>query len=463
MQKNISRRTKIMTLTINSKVKDLIANKEAVALIDKLIPGLTTHPQIGIAKNFTLSKCARILPDVLTPDIMAQIDDFLKHLEGNGGEGDSEACETKIKERVYDFDEIIDRTNTNSVKYDTAAVVNPYLPEEIVPMWIADMDFAVPEPIRDAMKARIDKKILGYSMPLDADYYLAVIDFMKRRHGREINFDNIIYSAGVIDAMKVAVQKFTKKGDGVIINTPSYHPFDDSVKEFDRVPVYCPLINTDGYYTFDFDDFEKKAKNKNNTMFFLCNPHNPSGRVWTKEELLKIGKICFDNDVYVFSDEIHCDITRIGITHIPFASLFPDEKRLLTATAPSKTFNIAGNQLSNLIIPDYDVAQDWRMNMYCGMPNPVSIDACIAAYTLCDDWIDQMRAYVDENFRYVDRYLKQHLPKAKFNIPEGTYLCWIDLRAFKMDDLTLKKQYPRRGFSLNSPMISWQTERASRV
>lgn len=440
-----------MALTINSKIKDLMANEEACREVDKIVPGIITHPQIGLVKNMPLSKCAKLLPDTLTPKVMDEIAAMLTRVTGTADDkttDENDASTTESAKITYDFDEIIDRANTNSVKYDTATIVNPYLADDNIPMWIADMDFAVPEAIRDAMKARIDKKILGYSMPLDPAYYMAVMDFMKRRHNHTTTFDNIIYSSGVIAAMEVAVQKFTKEGEGVIINTPAYHPFDDSVKKFGRKAVYSPLINNDGYYTFDYDDFEKKAADKNNTLFFLCSPQNPTGRVWKEEELRKIADICIKNDVYIFSDEIHCDITRIGQKHIPLATLYPDNMRMLTATAPSKTFNIAGNQLSNLIIPDTAVAQDWRMKMYCGMPNPISIDACIAAYNDCDGWIDQMREYLDDNFRYVDAYLKKHLPKAKFRIPEGTYLCWIDLRAFNKSDLDLKKTISAKGLGI---------------
>ncbi len=439
-----------MSLTINSKIKDLMANEEACREVDKIVPGIITHPQIGLVKNMPLSKCAKLLPDTLTPAVMDEIAKMLARVTGEVADGsaDNGADTAEKVARHYDFDEIIERANTNSVKYDTATIVNSYLADDNIPMWIADMDFAVPEVIRDAMKARLDKKILGYSMPLDPAYYMAVMDFMKRRHGHDTTFDNIIFSSGVITAMEVAVQKFTKEGEGVIINTPAYHPFDDSAKKFNRKAVYSPLINTDGYYTFDYEDFERKAADKNNTMFFLCNPQNPTGRVWREEELRKIAEICFKYDVFIFCDEIHCDITRIGQKHIPLATLYPDCKRLLTATAPSKTFNLAGNQLSNIIIPDTEIAQEWRMQMYCGMPNPLSIDACIAAYNDCDDWIDAMRAYLDDNFLYVDKYLKKHLPAAKFRIPEGTYLCWIDLRTLNLGDLDMKKKISAAGLAI---------------
>lgn len=232
-----------MALSVNSKIRELLENPALVALIDRLVPGLTSHPLIGVAKNFTLAKCAKLLPDVLTPEVMEKILDALASVAGGAAETD--AASAPPAARVYDFDEIIGREGTNSVKYDAAPVLNPLLPADFVPMWIADMDFAVAEPIRKAMKARIDRKILGYSMPLSADYYIAVMDYLERHHGHKLDFDEIVFSSGVITAMKAAVQRFTAEGDGVIVNTPSYMPFDASVKQFGRTPLYSPLVNTD--------------------------------------------------------------------------------------------------------------------------------------------------------------------------------------------------------------------------
>lgn len=435
-----------MALTVDSKIRDLMANEQARAEVDRIAPGLTTHPQIGLVKGMSLRACASLLPDRLTPEVMKEISDMLERVTGKAESG-AKAAEgaSEKKKEVYNFDEIIDRENTNSVKYSTGCVLNPDLPQEHIPMWIADMDFACPQPVLDAMKARLDKKILGYSMPLVPEYYIAVIDWMQRRHGAQTNFDSIIYSSGVIPAMKVAVERLTKPGEGVIINTPAYHPFDDSVKRFNRTAVYSPLINKDGRYEFDFDDFEKKAKDPKNTLFFLCNPHNPSGRVWREDELRRVADICFANGVFIFCDEIHCDLVRSGQKHIPLSTLYPDETRYMTATAPSKTFNLAGNQLANILIPDKTLANEWRMEQYCGMPNPLSIDACIAAYTYCDGWLDALKIYLDDNFKYLDEALKKNLPKAKFRIPEGTYLAWIDMRALGIPDAELKKTVSRAG------------------
>lgn len=328
---------------------------------------------------------------------------------------------------MYDFDEIIDRTNTNSAKYGASKMMYPGLPDDFIPMWIADMDFACPPAVLDAMKARLDKRILGYSFVLDPEYYTALAGWMKTRHNWDVNPANSLTSSGVVPALEVAVKVLTKETDSVLINTPAYHPFNDSIVKNGRTPVYSRLVCKDGRYEMDWEDFEQKAKDPNVTLFFLCNPHNPTGRVWTREELLRIGHICFENNVFVVSDEIHFDFIRAGVQHTVFASLFPEEKRIITCTAPSKTFNLAGNQLSNIFFADPQMKQAWEAAGYLGHPNPLSIDACKAAYTSCADWLDELNAYLDENFRVFSERLAKELPALKFTVPESTYLAWVDV------------------------------------
>lgn len=338
----------------------------------------------------------------------------------------------------YNFDEIIDRSNTNSLKYAKAQQLHPDLPEDYIPMWVADMDFACPAPVLDAMKSRLDKRILGYSDISDEAYLDAVTGWMKRRHGWDVEGSRITFSCGVVPAMQAAAFYLTRPGDGIIMNTPAYHPFDDSIRKFGRVPVYNKLINCNGRYEIDFEDLEQKAKKPENTMFFFCSPHNPTGRVWTEEEITRVGQICFENNVFVFSDEIHSDLLRKGSRHIPFGKVFPEEQRIIVATAPSKTFNIAGNQLANLIMPNQKMAKEWTDREACGFPNPLSIVACIAAYNQCGDWLEELKSYLDESFRFMKDYLEKNMPKAKMNIPEGTYLAWVDLSGYgrKREDLS---------------------------
>lgn len=341
---------------------------------------------------------------------------------------------------MYDFDEIIDRHNTNSVKYGVSKMMYPTLPEDFIPMWIADMDFACPQPILDAMKARLDKRILGYSYILDPDYYRALGDWMKQRHNWDVDPHTSLFSSGVVPALDVAVKLLTKETDCVLLNTPAYHPFDDAITKQGRTPVYSRLICNNGYYEIDWEDFEAKAKDPNVTLYFLCNPHNPTGRVWTKDELLRIGEICFANNVFVVSDEIHFDFIRAGIQHTVFASLFPGEKRIITCTAPSKTFNLAGNELSNIFFADPQIKQEWENSKALGSPNPLSIDACKAAYSLCGDWVDELNEYLDGSFELFRQRLQTELPALQFTIPEATYLAWIDVSqtGFSRRELALR-------------------------
>ncbi|HWP80198.1 MAG TPA: PatB family C-S lyase [Candidatus Acidoferrum sp.] len=416
-----------MALTIDSKVKDLLANDEVRAEVDSMMPGLTGHPQLGLVKGMSLRSVAKLLPEQFTPEVLEKVEAMLVRISGDGAPEEDPAKPAAAAGGGWNFDEVVERENTNSVKYDAAPIINPELPDKYIPMWIADMDFACPQPILDAMKRRLDKRILGYSMPLDPEYYAAVIGWMKRRNGWDVDFSSIVFSSGVIAALNVAVGKLTGEGEGVLLNTPAYHPFDDAIQKYGRTPVYSPLVNIDGHYEFDFADFEKKAKDPKNTLFFLCSPHNPTGRVWTESELRRIAGICFENGVFIVSDEIHSDILRSGQRHIPLASLFPGERTLITCTAPSKTFNLAGNQLSNIIIADPEIAAEWRGNHYCGLPNPLSIDACIAAYNECEDWLEALLVYLDDNFKFMSAYLEEHLPAARFRISQGTYLAWVDL------------------------------------
>lgn len=349
---------------------------------------------------------------------------------------------------MYDFDEIIDRSNTNSVKYGVGKMMYPGLPDDFIPMWIADMDFACPQPILDAMKARLDRRILGYSIVQDPGYYEALGKWMKERHNWEVDPHTSVFSAGVITALDTAVQKLTRPTDGVILNTPAYHPFDDAIKKYGRKPVYNRLVKHNGRYEIDWADFEAKAQNPDNTLYFLCNPHNPTGRVWTVEELERIGEICFSNNVFVVSDEIHFDFIRAGQEHTVFAGLFPKEKRIITCTAPSKTFNLAGNGLSNIFFADRGIQQEWGSGMLLGHPNPLSIDACKAAYTHCAPWLDELNAYLDENFRHFAVRLEKELPQIKFTVPESTYLAWVDVSGCGMEWQELALRLVKAGLQI---------------
>jgi len=345
----------------------------------------------------------------------------------------------------YDFDETIDRSGTHSFKYDAGKQIDPYLPDDYIPLWVADMDFACAPQILDAMHKRLDRRILGYSM-LGGDSKSAVVDWMQNRFGWTILPEQIVFSSGVVTALFAAVGHLTKPGDAILLMTPAYHPFNDAIRRYGRTPLYNRMIQTqDGKFEIDFDDFERKAKRGDCTMFFLCNPQNPTGRVFSREELTRIGDICFANDVFIVGDEIHADLTRTNQTHIPIAALYPREKRIITCTSPSKTFNIAGNNHSHLIVPDEKIREEWSKNSYCGHPTALGIDAAIAAYRESGDWLEELRTYLDGNFEMMKAMLAEQLPKAIFQIPEGTYLGWVDLRALGLSEEKLNEIVSRAG------------------
>ncbi len=325
----------------------------------------------------------------------------------------------------YNFDEIISREGTNSVKLDGARRGNPLLREGFIPMGVADMDFACPEPILAAMRARLDQRILGYSEPYEPAYFAALDGWMHARHGFHVEPWQAETSEGVVRAMEVAVRLLTSPNDKVLMNTPGYGPFERAAITLDRGTVCSPLIETDGAFGFDWEDMERKAADPAVKLYFLCNPHNPTGRVWTESELRRVADLMFAHGVYVFSDEIWGDHTRAGVRHTSLAALYPGKKGYVVATAPSKTFNIAGNGLANLIFPDREMAERWRGT--CGSPNPLSIEACRAAYAECGDWADAMRAYIDGNFAAFAEGLKRYAPKTRMTVPEGTYLAWVDV------------------------------------
>ena len=344
----------------------------------------------------------------------------------------------------YDFDETVDRTGTASIKLEAGEKVNPYLPKEHIPLWVADMDFACAPEILLAMHARLDRRILGYTN-LSGECEASACRWMERRFGWKPEPEQIVFSAGIVSALFAAVSRLTKPGDEVCFLTPAYHPFDDAVKKQGRVPVYSRMIRKDGEWAIDFADLSAKLSRPNCALFFHCNPHNPTGRVFTETELTRLGKLCFANDVMVVSDEIHEDLTRTGITHIPLAKLFPLDKRIITCTSPSKTFNLAGNNHAHLFIPDEALRRDWTKNYYNGHPSALSNQATIAAYDHSEDWLEELRTYLDGNFAMMKQLLDERLPKAVFSIPQGTYLAWVDLSGYGLSEQELKKRISQAG------------------
>lgn len=332
----------------------------------------------------------------------------------------------------YNFDEIVDRKGTNSIKWEFAQKSFPNASEDALPLWVADMDFPCPKPVIEALHKRVDRQIFGYSEYKTDEYYSSVCNWMKKHFDIDINPSDIFVSSGVVPAIDYLIKAFTKENEGIIVQKPVYYPFMRNINNNNRKVINNPLINNDGYYTIDFEDLKEKAKDPNNTMMILCSPHNPVGRVWSEEELKKIGQVCLENDVILVSDEIHSDLLRKGIKHTSIAKLF-DTDKIITCTAPSKTFNLAGLGVSNIFIRNEEYKQKWSKVVGNKMLNPLSIVAVQAAYSEGEDWLNQVSDYLDNNMKFIKEYLKENLPKAKFQIPEGTYLAWLDLSAYESD------------------------------
>ncbi|WP_297132858.1 MalY/PatB family protein [Terrisporobacter sp.] len=343
----------------------------------------------------------------------------------------------------YNFDRIIERKGTDSVKYDLE-VSMPHAPKDSLPLWIADMDFACAPKIIEALHKRIDREIFGYSKFSTDAYFGAVCGWFKRRFNWDINREAIVYSPGVVPAFSFLIQMLVEEGEGVIIQKPVYYPFEEKIKANNRKLVNNALKFENNKYVMDYENFEELAKDPNNKLFILCSPHNPVGRVWDEEELRKIVDICRENNLWIISDEIHCDITRKGINHKPLEVVCPDYKdKIITCTAPSKTFNLAGMQLSNIIINNIEIREKWVERIYGAInlhdPNPFAIEAIKTAYNDCEDWLDEVNEYIDDNIDYIENFIKENLPKVKMTKPEGTYLVWLDFREYGLSGKELEE------------------------
>lgn len=339
---------------------------------------------------------------------------------------------------MYNFDEIIDRTHTNAMNtdgfreyifHDDGTMVFPFKDEEFIRMWVADMEFATPDVVIEGIKRRLDKRIFGYTRVFENSYYEALVAWCKRRYDWEFEKKDLVMSNGIIPALYELVDYICKEDEKVLFLTPSYAYFKYAADFNSRESVYSNLKNDDGYYSVDFEDLEEKAKDPKTTLFILCNPHNPSGRVWKQDELEKMAAIIEKYNLWVISDEIHCDLLRTGLKHIPLGKVLPTYERLITAMAPSKTFNMAGLMISNVIIRSEELRNIWLSRHY-NFDNPLSIAAAQSAYEEGEPWLIELQAYLDENFKLVGEYLKEHLPKAKYKVSEATYLAWVDLSAY---------------------------------
>jgi cysteine-S-conjugate beta-lyase len=335
----------------------------------------------------------------------------------------------------YNFDEVVERRSTFSVKWDGAAMLKmmgltDHFDENTIPLFIADMDLPVPQPMVEALQRTVGHRIYGYSI-FPEEYYLAIQHWFKKRHDWDIQIEEIVYCPGTVNAINFAIRAFTEPGDGVIIQRPVYPPFTTAIEGNGRVVRNNPLqINKDGYYTIDFADFEEKAKEPSTKMFLLCNPHNPTGRIFQKEDLRKLAEICEKYNVIMVADEIHGDLIRRDQTFTPMAKVIDNHRNLITCTAINKTFNVAGLHCTNLIISNPDMRNKFIETMGFQLASPFAIAALIAAYNESEDWLEQLKEYLDGTMEFVKDFSAKSMPKVKVQIPEGTYVMWLDFSGY---------------------------------
>ena len=338
------------------------------------------------------------------------------------------------------FNEVINRKNTGSIKWDTMAEHG--MKEDVLPLWVADMDFKAPVGVMEALLERVEHGIFGYTLPTDS-YYDAVINWMDRRHDWKILKDWIIIAPGIVPAIYFAVQTYTKEGDGILVQRPVYNPFSEAVERNGRKLINSPLVVRGDRYEMDFEDFEKKIVNNKVKLFILCSPHNPVGRVWTKDELVTIGDICLKHHVLVLADEIHHDLVFKRIRHIPFANLGSKYGNIcITCTSSSKTFNLAGLSISNIIIENKEIRK--KFNLYLesiamGNSNIFGIIGSEAAYNTGEAWLVELLDYIEGNKKLVQEFMAKKMPLIKVIDSEATYLLWVDFRGLGMEKEKLEK------------------------
>ncbi|MCI8455332.1 MAG: pyridoxal phosphate-dependent aminotransferase [Lachnospiraceae bacterium] len=348
---------------------------------------------------------------------------------------------------IYKFDEPVNRRETFATKLER---LPKGASEDSLSLWIADMDFPCAEPIIRALHERVDKKIFGYTLyDMDA-CKSAVTDWFKKRYGWEEKAKNLFFCPGIVTAYALLLQLLTKEGDSVVLQRPIYYPFTIKARSNGRETVDNPLIYENGRYRMDYEDLEKKMADPANKVLVLCSPHNPAGRVWTEKELKKVAEICKKYDKWIICDEIHCDLIRKGVTFTPILKAAPEyADRIVVCTAPSKSFNLAGMKTSNIVIHNKELQDAWRdladMKLAVAGPSPLGLTAMIAAYREGEEWLVQVNEYIDGNFAYVDKFLKECLPKAYLVPSEGTYLAWIDFNGYvhgdaeRLEELMQKK------------------------
>jgi cysteine-S-conjugate beta-lyase len=336
----------------------------------------------------------------------------------------------------FNFDKEITREKSGSVKWDLRESRGG---NEIIPMWVADMDFQAPDEVISALVERAEHGIFGYTFPTDS-YKQAVSSWMKKRHNWDINKEWIITTPGVVAAFSAAIDAFTSEGDKIIIQPPVYHPFQKVINACNRIVVENKLIVINNRYTMDFDNLEQLLKD-GASMMVLCSPHNPVGRVWTEDEHIKLNDLCVKYNALILSDEIHSDLIMPGNRHRVMAEISSGKnQKVITCTAASKTFNLAGLACSNVIISDPDVREIFQKRIQrssISTPNIFGLTATETAYTFCEEWLDELLHYIHNNFCLLRKYIMENLPLIKVIELEGTYLPWLDFKGYGLPDSTI--------------------------
>ncbi len=352
--------------------------------------------------------------------------------------------------RIYNFDEVIERSNTASVKYDLRKMF--FGTEEVIPMWVADMDFKTPPFILDSIKERAEHHVLGYSFR-PPEYYNAIVNWLQRHHNWIIKSEWICFSPGIVPALNLAVLAFTKPGDRIIVQPPVYFPFFSAVSSNNRVLSYNQLQMVTDRYQMDYKGLEKLCM-KGAAMIIISNPHNPGGNAWREDELEHLADICLKYDVLMVSDEIHADLVNVGYKHTVLASLSNAiAKKTITMTSASKTFNLAALSTASVIISDNKLRKTFNnvvQNLHIDMGNVFGTLATIAAYNQGDKWLEQLIQYIDGNINILDQTLKSDIPEIKMIRPEATYMAWLDCSMLDMDDKALNNFFIKEaGLGLN--------------
>ncbi|MBP1926663.1 cystathionine beta-lyase [Sedimentibacter acidaminivorans] len=351
----------------------------------------------------------------------------------------------------YNFNEIVDRSNNFAAKFDERE--KKFGTSDVIPLWIADMDFKVAKPIKDAIMKRAEQEIFGYTSRPNS-YYEAFCDWQKTRNNWIVNKDLISFSLGVVPSLSVIIREFSDENDKILIQTPVYPEFYDVIESWDRVVIENQLSESDGIYSIDFQDFEEKLK-QHPKLFIFCSPHNPVGRVWNQKELQRITDLCLQYNVMIISDEIHSDLVLWNNKHIPTASISKEaSQKTITCTSCTKTFNLAGLQASFVIFPNDEVKEVfdtfWK-SLDIHRNNCFSLVAVEAAYRQGQEWLEQLISYIEDNIDFIGTYCRKYIPKIKPSRPESTYLVWLDCRELELENDELSKfMIKQAGLGLNS-------------